>query len=670
MASAAGLLPSDAALARRGAAGSEGRYRKDIDGLRALAVAPIVLAHAGVAGFEGGFVGVDLFFVVSGYLITSILAGELAEERFSLLGFYRRRAVRILPALLVMLAAVLLAGRLLMFPAEAKELGKSAGAAAGFIANLYFLDRVDYFMPFGELRPLLHSWSLGAEEQFYLLYPLLLIAAWRLARGRLLPVLLAVTAASMAFSGIAARMWPEGAFYLLPSRAWELGLGALVALGALPTLSARARSSLAVAGAVMVVAGLLLVRSGPSFPFPAALLPCAGCALLLAYGEGAPTARLLSAPPVRALGLVSYSLYLWHWPVIAFYRLETGLQLDATEVAGLLLVSLALAILSFLLVEQPFRRRFRSAAPLKVLTASAAGILVVGAAATVTVLFPASWRGFTPEQERIAGYWQYYEGEEFQYQFRKGPCFHGPRDGFAFDPDACLALDPRRANVAVVGESHAAQYWRAIALRYPRLNVMQATPTGCRPLVGARGTPSCAAAMDRVFGPLLDSGELDALVVAARWTEADLPRLTETIAHVRRRGVEIVVIGPTVEYHGVFPALLARAMARADSELVRVHLNRERWALDRRMASAVRAAGGRYVSVLDILCPGGRCRLTDGRATPMQFDYGHLTLAGARYAVDRMELFGPAAPSGSAEYGDEVGAGERSAGVDGGEMDR
>lgn len=639
-AGAAEAVGEAAAPAGRGAIGGERRYRKDIDGLRALAVGPIVLAHAGVAGFEGGFIGVDLFFVVSGYLITAIVARELAEGRFSLFGFYRRRAVRILPALLVMLAAALLAARLVMYPAEAKELGKSAGAAAGFIANFYFYDRVDYFLPAAELSPLLHTWSLGAEEQFYLLYPLLLIGAWKLLRRALLPVLIAVTAVSMLYSGIAARLSPEAAFYLLPSRAWELGLGALVALGALSRLSRPGHRSLAAAaGAAMILAGFALIRPDSAFPFPAALLPCAGCALLLAYGEAAPTARLLSAAPVRALGLVSYSLYLWHWPVMAFYRLETGFVLDGWEIAGLVATSLVLAILSYLLIEQPFRRRFARATPLRALTASAAAILVVGGAAALTVYFPAAWRAFSPEERRIAAYWEYYQWPEFQYQFRKGPCFHGPADGMDFDPAICLAIDPARPNVVVAGESHAAQYWRAIQLRHPRLNVMQATPTGCHPHVRTAGARSCVAAMRYLYGPLLRSGRLDAVVLAARWTDRDLRQLPLSVAALRRRGVDVTVIGPTAEYHGVFPALLARATARGDPSLARLHLDGERFELDRRMEAAVTQAGGRYVSALRILCPGGRCRLTSPDGVPMQFDYGHLTFSGARYAVERMALF-------------------------------
>ncbi|HEV2865900.1 MAG TPA: acyltransferase, partial [Allosphingosinicella sp.] len=289
---------------QHGAVGPDRRYRPDVDGLRALAVAPILLGHAGVPGFGGGFLGVDLFFVISGYLITSILARDLGEGRFSLIGFYRRRAVRILPALLTMLAAVLLAGHLLMFPAESKELGKSAGAAAGFIANLYFYSSIGYFSPAAELRPLLHTWSLGAEEQFYLLYPLLLAGAYRVFGRRLVPAVMVLTLASLAFSAAAAWRWPEDAFYLLPSRGWELGLGGLAALGVLPALGRAVQNGAALAGAALVAMGLVFASWGLAVPVPAALLPCAGCMLLLTYGEGAATSRLFAAHPARALGLI------------------------------------------------------------------------------------------------------------------------------------------------------------------------------------------------------------------------------------------------------------------------------------------------------------------------------------------------------------------------------
>ena len=407
----------------------------------------------------------------------------------------------------------------------------------------------------------------------------------------------------------------------------------------LPSLG-RARAWAALAGATLVLAGFVLIRPGMPFPFPAALLPCIGCALLLACGEAAPTARLLAMAPVRALGLVSYSLYLWHWPVMAFYRLETGVELDAVEVTGLILASLLLAVFSYRLVEQPFRDRFRNAPPLRVLAASAAAVLLVGGAAAVTVLWPGSWRNATPEQARIAAYWDYYDWPVFQYQFRPDPCFIGPADPFHFDPSRCLALDPERPNLLVVGDSHAAQYWRAIALRHPRLNVLQATASGCHPFVDAAGADTCVEVMRHAFGPILRSGEVDTVILAARWIEADIPQIGRTIAEIRRHGTDVIVLGPTVEYHGVFPALLARALAHGDPEMTRIHLVEARFALDRRLEAEARAAGARYVSVTDILCPDGACRLTAPDGSPMQFDYGHLTLPAARWVVERMPAFG------------------------------
>lgn len=287
------------------------KHRYDIDGLRAVAVLPIVLFHAGVAAIQGGFIGVDIFFIISGFLITSIIMKELETGRFSILGFYRRRIVRIFPALFLLIGVVLLAGCLLMLPTEVDALGKSAAATAAFASNIYFWATADYFATSAELKPLLHTWSLGVEEQFYIFFPLLVVLLVRFARLALRWVILVLTVLSFGVSLYLASRNPDAGFYLLPSRAWELGLGALVALGAFPAVrSRRGRDALSLIGIALIVAGYVLIDSARPFPAPWALFPCLGTALLIAYGETAVTARVLEMPPMRWIGAISYSLYL------------------------------------------------------------------------------------------------------------------------------------------------------------------------------------------------------------------------------------------------------------------------------------------------------------------------------------------------------------------------
>ncbi|WP_323845123.1 acyltransferase family protein [Microbulbifer magnicolonia] len=336
-------------------------YRRDIDGLRAFAILPVLFAHAGLPGFAGGFVGVDVFFVISGYLITGILAREIGEGRFSLANFYERRARRILPALFAVLIASVAVGWFVLPPEPLKELAQSVLAAVLFVSNIWFWQSTeDYFGTDAEWQPLLHTWSLSVEEQFYLGFPLLLCLL--AARGRR-PTLLAVaglSALSLGLSVWATKAQPFANYFLAPTRVWELGLGALIALGAFPRVRRAWLLELAAAaGIAMILASVFLYDSATPFPGIAALLPCAGAAALIWAGNQRQTAagRLLCWRPLVAVGLMSYSLYLWHWPVLVLFRLLHGsAELPLGLALQALALSAALAWLSWRFVEAPFRR--------------------------------------------------------------------------------------------------------------------------------------------------------------------------------------------------------------------------------------------------------------------------------------------------------------------------
>ncbi|MGQ0559747.1 MAG: acyltransferase family protein [Sphingosinicella sp.] len=629
--------PPYAELRESGALRNERDYRRDIEGLRAVAVMPIVLFHAGVSGLGGGFIGVDIFFVISGYLITLIVAGELKKGTFRLDEFYRRRVVRIFPALFAMLAGMLAVGGIMMLPIELQALANSTAAAVGFVSNIYFGLSADYFAPAAETIPLLHTWSLGVEEQFYIFYPILLMLSCRYWPGRLAATLVIVILASLAWSIVATRLWPQAGFYLLPSRAWELALGGLIAVGAVPRVTSTAlRSVLAAGGLLLIAVGCLVIRPESGFPWPWALVPCLGSALLIAYGRGAVTEPLLTLPPVRLIGRISYSLYLWHWPVIALYRLPTGMTLDPFETAGLVAASLALAWLSYALVEQPMLTRFRKGPTRRILLTGIAGMVALGSASAAVSMNSQTLRSHRPDVVRIADYGDYRDSPAYRFQYRPERCFLQERNSRVWDPGACLRLSASLPNLVVVGNSHAAHLWRAFALRYPQANMMQATVSGCRPTIDTTAKARCRHVYDSVFGPLLATRRVDRVILSARWHDGDVGLMAQTIAAIRRYGTPVLVVGPIMEYDGAFPLLLARAMARGDPASMVDFQLAERRQLDRRMARAVIAAGGDYVSLIDLLCPDGDCRLLAPDGAPMHFDYGHLTLSGALWLVDRI----------------------------------
>ena len=619
------------------------QYRNDIAGLRALAVLPILLVHAGLDAIPGGFVGVDIFFVISGYLISRIILKEMDGDRFTLAGFYRRRALRILPALLALLVVVLAVGWWRLFPQDIRDLSWSAAATALSGSNLWFWRTVNYFGD-AELTPLLHTWSRGVEEQFYIFYPLLLLALHRWLPKRIVPALWAIVAASLALA-FAFTMTNKAAFafYMLPTRAWELGLGALVATGGFPALTGRIKAAAAWTGLALVIASLFVITEDSSFPAPWALLPCIGTALLIAYGEGGGTARLLSLAPMRFVGDISYSLYLWHWPVMSFWRFERGMTLDAGEMAATIALSFVLAILSYRLIERPFLDRGRGWVTPRILWSALATMLAVAGAAALLAMQASSARIADPKIERILTYLDYDFSPEAKLQFKSGLCMAdsiNPR----FDVARCATLRPDRPNVMILGDSHAGQVVQAIAERLPDVHVMQVNGSGCRPVWPTAGAKRCTEVMEIGFGMLPGEGRLDRVILSARWKQEEMAGVLRAVRHFRDRGVAVTVLGPSVEYDEPLPRLLARAVARDDLAVARAGRAAGPMALDRLMAGPVRAAGATYISMQDLECPVGVCPLFAADGAPFHFDYGHYTLPASRQIVAALPLEAIAPP--------------------------
>jgi peptidoglycan/LPS O-acetylase OafA/YrhL len=360
-------------------------YRGDVDGLRAVAVAAVVLFHAGGL-VPGGFVGVDVFFVISGYLITSLIAAELDAGRFSIARFWERRIRRIWPASLVVTVAVLFAGWCFWLPRDFKSLAHDAIAQIAMLANVRFWYKTDYFAAEADINPLLHMWSLAVEEQFYVVFPLILMLLWPLGRTSCIgAVSLLGMASLLAGVGLIASE-PMAVFYLLPFRAWELLLGVFVSLLPRPLpLAGSARELFGMAGVAMIVHCCLTYEREMQFPAAAAIEPCLGTAVLLAAGSGPGTAvsRMLDTGMLRFFGRISYSVYLWHWPLLAVPRYVFGAALPTSWVMAAMTCLVPVAYLSYRWIEVPFRVAATPRARQFVVGGALAGSLAVLAASTV-----------------------------------------------------------------------------------------------------------------------------------------------------------------------------------------------------------------------------------------------------------------------------------------------
>lgn len=333
-------------------------YRADIDGLRAVAVVAVMLFHAGFST-PGGFVGVDVFFVISGFLITGLINKDLDDDRFSLKRFWQRRICRIWPASLAMTATTLAAAWAFFLPADYKALAGDAIAHVCMLANVRYVNASDYFAPTSDLRPLLHTWSLAVEEQFYLVFPFVMIGLHHLKKPARAVVLCVVVGSSFCASEWATRVAPGEAFYLLPYRAWELLLGSLIVICPLPAIRRRWwREALATVGLAAIVIPLLLYRRSTPFPGLSAVPPCAGAAALIlaGAGEGCMISRGLATYPLRMVGQMSYSLYLWHWPALALLRYVYGIELPAWVLLAACVFTALVSLLSWRFIETPFRR--------------------------------------------------------------------------------------------------------------------------------------------------------------------------------------------------------------------------------------------------------------------------------------------------------------------------
>lgn len=614
------------------------KYRPDIDGLRALAVLPVLFYHAGIPGFSGGFVGVDIFFVISGYLICGMIDDDIAKGAFSLGQFYKRRILRILPALFVMFAVTSILAYVYLLPVELEDYSKSLASAVFSVSNVYFAGTAGYFDAPAETKPLLHTWSLGVEEQFYLVVPLFMLLAHRLMAKRARLLFAAAAVVSFAAAVLVSYRNETFVFYLTPFRAWELALGALLSIRFFPVPQrAWARNLCGIAGLLLLL-GVIVIGSRLTPLLLMTSLSGFGAVLVIASGEtGSSLAgRLLSWRPIVFIGLISYSLYLWHWPVIVFERTDGLFSLGPAGLTRLVLVaiSVGVAYLSWKYIETPFRAMARTQSRAIVFgTASTAMVSTLALCGLVLAIKGAPFR-FPERVVSIASYLAY----DPSGQFRTGRCFLATNRQ-QLDVQTCLKLDAKRPNYLLVGDSHAAHLWFGLVSAMPDVNVMQATASMCRPAipgVSLLDTRACPRLMRFVFDDFLVNNRIDKVLLAASWKDEDLPGLERTLDVLKARGLDVAVLGPIVEYDGALPRLLADEILRGNPAIagrLRTPGIRER---DLKMRQIVAAHGAGYLSVYEAICAQGHCDEFAEGDTPMQFDAGHLTMKGSVEVARRL----------------------------------
>ncbi len=494
------------------------RYRPEIDGLRAIAVIPVVLFHAGISLFSGGFVGVDIFFVISGYLITTILLGELETGQFSILKFYERRARRILPALYVVLTLCLPFAWLWLMPSDAKEFYKSVMAVLVFASNIFFWRQSDYFDAATELKPLLHTWSLGVEEQFYVLFPVFLIFVWQFGRKRIAMLLAIMTLLSLGLAEYAITRKPDATFFLLPTRGWELAMGSLIAF----YLEGKERNRfpaafyqvLSLVGFGLIAFGVLTFSKETPFPGLSALVPAVGAGLIIVFAlPGTFVGRLLTSRVLVGVGLVSYSAYLWHQPLLTFARHRSFTEPDNGVIALMVVLTFGLAYVTWRYVEQPFRQKHAITKPVawRFSLASAAVLSVCAVGLQLTA---------TESHSRL--------NDDADVLSRLHTCLFDPGQTFeTLIQNHCDSVQPstirtdggqaRSSTVYVLfGDSLAASLYPGLVHVFGQNAIIQLTGTSCRAIRSGQDR-RCTDFYEWFVDDYLPNNRMAAIIVASSW---------------------------------------------------------------------------------------------------------------------------------------------------------
>lgn len=607
---------------------SKGGHRLDIDGLRAVAVLSVIAFHIDRAWLAGGYLGVDVFFVLSGFLITSIIWREAAEGGggFSILRFYDRRIRRIMPALLLVVALVTLAASLILLPSDLVGYGKSVLAALSFVANIFFWRDTDYFGGIAEQKPLLHLWSLGVEEQFYIAVPFILAFLARRMKAAALPVMLAGVVGSFLLNMYFLKIGGQSpAFYLLPMRAWELGAGAVLALlPARVAVRGLAAHGVNLVGAALVVAGL--VTPYPPTVIPTALPVIVGTCMMLWTADG-PVSRLLSWRPVVFVGLISYSLYLWHWPTLVLSKYFLIRDLTLPETALALAFMFAGATISWRWIEGPFRVSARGGGPssLAVALAAAAGAGLLALAAFGIILS----HGLPQRLSPAAALMNAASGTHYRCPVSKYLALGGAR--------ACElnlpSRDPADARVVLIGNSHAQMYAPIVSGILQRASVegLLVPVNGCMPMTSANLTPACAELMTRNLQSVVALKSARTVVIATTWRPEDLAfrpagltgdeafaaGLDETISLLERAGKRVILVGPIATPGWEVSSIVSRELAFGRP--VARPLFTPRAAFEARYGALIRHFEARpgltFVRPDRLQCPADRCEFArDGRA--------------------------------------------------------
>jgi len=627
------------------------KYRNEIDGLRAVAVLAVIFFHAGFPFFSGGFVGVDVFFVISGYLITTIIHDEITSHSFSIVRFYERRMRRILPALFLVLLMCVLPAWIFLIPDQFKDFSKSLVAVNLFASNALFWQESNYFAPAAELKPLLHTWSLAVEEQFYVIFPLILLLCRNFRDVFLLILIGSLSLVSLIVSDYGAAHFPTANFYLPFGRAWELGAGAMLVL-ALPRtarFSPCVSQALSVIGFVMILYAVIFFDRGATVPGFGALVPVVGTVLIIAFStQNTWVGQLLGWRPLVSIGLISYSAYLWHHPIFAFYKINALGQTDYGTYLLLIAATLVCAYFSWKYVETPFRRRQSYSRQQIFALAACCSVIFIGFG-TLGYIQKGMPSRYSDRQNALLKFQSY----DIDKAYRRGSCFLWEGDVYKAIGEQCFSGKGSAHHILLWGDSHAAAL--SFGLREIS-NASQLTAATCFPSINVQAGYSHCQAFNRFSLQKIADLKPEWVVLFDNWRPhklalgdtAFVSSLKATIKQIldASPASHIAVVGGVPQWYPSLPEVMVRRGVELQNEAFvassRYSSVRETDQLLRQLSSQ---SGVKFISLLDKFCQQGQCLSSvqdSGNTEPLVWDYGHLTKNGsraaARYVVETLGM--------------------------------
>lgn len=617
------------------------KYRKEIDGLRAIAILPVIFFHSGSNLFSGGYIGVDIFFVISGFLITSIIIEESNRGGFSLIYFYQRRARRILPALFFMIICIIPAAWILMLPADLREFSQSLVAVPLFASNILFYLKSGYFDIGTDLKPLLHTWSLAVEEQFYIVFPLFFIVTRKLNRGLVIAILAFAVIVGILTAQYYVDVNENFSFYLLPTRGWEILIGALIAMLVSDELMKNSFTKFhqiaSIVGLFLISYSILFFNEKTPWPSVYTLIPVIGSALILVFATNETwAAKFLSSKPLVTVGVISYSAYLWHQPLFAFARLKV-VDVDKLDILLTILTvcTFGLAYLSWRYIEEPFRKKliFKNNKNIYFV------LLVVGLMLIIIGLYGYKSNGglgrYSGDRKIILGF-QFYNYENV---LRRHTCFMEPENTYLDFKKECFGVGSNSASL-IWGDSYAAA--SSYGLRQSRTDVIQLTASACPPVIDTQfiKRPQCNSINNFVKEKI---GQLKPAIIylQANWVdyrkENAVESLSKTLEFIKKISPKskIIIVGSTPIWDPTLPVFLFRNRLELEGDTyVEMPKYRELKLIDKKLKSLADVNEVEFMSALDRMCISSKCLVAyryKGDYSLSSYDGGHLTEAGSLF---------------------------------------